>query len=87
VRRPYEVFVNGVAQSEGSDYEVIGSSLVFPRPLVPERKLAMWRWFLMALGVWSSYRHFDTIDVVYTVDGRRLVATLAPVADEGSGFR
>jgi hypothetical protein len=79
VRRPYEVFVNGVAQREGQDFEAIGTSLVFSRPLVRERKLAAWRWLLLFLGVWSSYTRFDTVDVVYnTSSGQRLVASLTP---------
>jgi hypothetical protein len=87
VRRPYEVFVNGVAQAEGTDYQVIGSSLLFERTFAPERRLTPWRWLLLFLGVWSSYRHSDTIDVVYTVDGRRLVATIAPPEDDGQTLR
>jgi hypothetical protein len=75
---PFEVFVNGVLQSSGRDYELIGRSLVFPRVLRRERKLAPWRWVLMFLGVWSSYRPFDSVDVVHTVDGKRLVSTVKP---------
>ena len=71
--------MNGVPQTEGKDYEAIGSSLLFPRPIEPERKMGFWRWALLALGVMSSYKHHDSVDVVYTVDGRRAVATLKPV--------
>ena len=35
--RPFRVFVNGVAQEEGRDYEVDGRHLVFDRPLEKER--------------------------------------------------
>jgi hypothetical protein len=82
VRPPFEVYVNGVIQMEGRDYELIGSSLVFPRSFDRERKLGIVRWTLLFLGVWSSYRHHDTIDVVYTTDGRRTVASLTPVERE-----
>jgi hypothetical protein len=82
VRPPFEVYVNGVAQTEGRDYELIGSSLVFARSFARERKLGVVRWTLLFLGVWSSYRHHDTIDVVYTSDGRRVVASLQPVDQE-----
>ena len=34
---PFEVFVNGVAQQQGRDYEVRGEVLVFSRRLVPPR--------------------------------------------------
>ena len=80
VQRPYEVFVNGVAQTEGEDFEVVGATLVFDRSFVRERRLAFWRWALLFLGVWSSYRPHDTIDVVYSREGRRVVATLKPPA-------
>ncbi len=77
VARPFEVFVNGVPQTEGTDYEVVGSTLLFDRPLVREGKLGFWRWARMFFGVAGSYRQNDTIDVVYAVGGRRVVATLA----------
>jgi hypothetical protein len=34
----------------------------------------------MFLGVAGSYRQNDTIDVVYSIDGARRVASLAPPA-------
>jgi hypothetical protein len=36
-RTPFRVFVNGVPQREGSDYELNGKELVFDRPLDKER--------------------------------------------------
>jgi hypothetical protein len=83
VRRPFEVFVNGVAQREGDDYELIGASLIFPRRFLPERRLGPIRWLLLFMGVWSSYRHHDEIDVVYTLDGRRTVENLRPAPPDG----
>ncbi len=76
--RPFEVFVNGVPQAEGTDFEVVGTSLLFERSLVKEGSLGFWRWARMFLGVAGSYRKNDTIDVVYSLDGRRRVVTLAP---------
>ena len=76
VQRPYEVFVNGVPQAEGADYEVVGSSLLFPRPLAREGKLSVWRWLSMLLGVAGTYRKHDAVTVVYTHAGRRVVANL-----------
>jgi hypothetical protein len=78
VQRPFEVFVNGVPQKEGTDFEVLGQTLVFPRPLVREGRLGFWRWTRMFLGVAGSYRQNDTVDVVYSVGDRRHVASLAP---------
>ncbi len=86
VTRPYEVFVNGVPQAEGSDYEQVGSSLVFPRRLAREGKLGFWRWLRMGLGVAGSYRQNDSVDVVFTAEGRRIVkGLLVPVPDEAQG--
>ena len=78
--RPFEVYVNGVPQAEGIDFEVEGRTLVFGRELKAEGKLGFWRWTSMLLGVAGTYRRNDSVDVVYTYDGRRLVSSLNPVA-------
>jgi len=78
VSRPFEVFVNGVQQVEGTDFEVVGSSLVFGRSLEHEGPLGFWRWARMALGIAGTYRKNDLVDVVYTHAGRRSVVTLEP---------
>jgi hypothetical protein len=78
VTRPFEVFVNGIPQTEGEDYDIVGSSLVFAQTLVSEPPLGFWRWARMALGIAGSYKKNDTIDLVYTVNGRSQVATLRP---------
>jgi hypothetical protein len=78
VSRPFEVFVNGVQQVEGTDFEIVGSSLVFQRSLEREGTLGFWRWARMALGIAGTYRKNDLVDVVYSHNGRRTVATLAP---------
>ena len=85
VQRPYEVFVNGVLQSEGTDFQVVGSSLMFERSFAPAPRLAFWRWiFILTIGlVVGGYEPHDTIDVVYSRDGRRSVASLKPPAEAG----
>lgn len=86
VRRPFEVYVNGVLQSEGTDFEAIGTTLIFPRVLAREGKIGFWRWALLFLGVAGTYRQNDTIAVVYEADGRRHVANLlAPAAPARPG--
>jgi hypothetical protein len=82
VRGPLEVYVNGVAQERGVDYEVEGDELVFSRPLAQEGKLGFWRWTSIFFGVAGTYRKHEQVDVVYQGrDGRRLVATgLAPLS-------
>lgn len=76
VNRPFEVYVNGVKQAEGPDYELIGVTLVFRRVLVPEPRLSYWRWLLLFLGVYSSFRKYDSVAIVYTSERVRLVETI-----------
>ena len=76
----YDVFVGGIKQERGVDYEVLGRSLVFPRPIEQEGRLGFWRWLSMWLGVAGTYRKHENVDVVYDLNGRRQVATgLTPV--------
>ena len=83
VGESYEVFVNGVPQERGRDFDVVGRSLVFRRPLAREGRLGFWRWASLFLGVAGTYRRHDSVDVVYSSGGRRIVAPLQPVDDEG----
>jgi hypothetical protein len=83
VTRPFEVFVNGVPQTEGTDFQVVGSALVFAETLSREGQIGFWRWLRMGLGIAGTYRKNDTIDVVYSLNGRRVVATLAAPVAEG----
>jgi hypothetical protein len=78
-RSPFEVYVNGVRQREGVDFALEGSELVFRRSLAKEGKLGFWRWISLFLGIAGTYRQNDSVDVVYDVDGRRVVATGLPI--------
>ena len=69
VRAPFEVYVNGVRQEAGVDYDIVERSLVFERELKKEGKLGFWRWFLGAWGV-GTYRQNDSVDVSYEANGR-----------------
>lgn len=69
VRAPFDVYVNGVHQQPGVDYDVDDGRLVFGRELKKEGKLGFWRWFLGAWGV-GTYRQNDSVDVRYEHDGR-----------------
>jgi hypothetical protein len=78
---PLEVYVNGVAQERGRDYHVQGRELVFNRSLEQEGRLGLIRWLSIFLGFAGTYRKHDTVDIVYELDGRKLVATgLAPLS-------
>jgi hypothetical protein len=80
VAAPFHVFVNGVEQYAGTDFDQVGSTLRFRRELAPEGKLGFWRWLSLFLGVAGTYRRNDTVDVVYTDSGSRRVVTLVPHA-------
>ena len=71
----FEVFVNGVRQARGVDYEIVGRTLLFPRPIAQEGKLGFWRWAGMWAGVIGSYRKHETVDIVYELGGKRQVET------------
>ena len=73
IRSPFEVYVNGVRQHLGDDYEVREGALVFERELRKDR-ISGWRWFLGAWGV-GTYRQNDSVDVRYSAaDGAPRVA-------------
>src|SRR5205823_8146068 len=74
----YEVYVNGIRQTPGQDFDRLGDELVFRRALAQEGRLGPIRWLSMLLGVAGTYRKHETVDVAYEVDGRRTVATLVP---------
>ena len=83
VGQPLEVYVNGVLQRPGADYELVGRTLVFPRSLAQEGRLGFWRWTSIVVGVAGTYRQNDSVDVVYERNGKRVVATKLPLEPLG----
>ncbi|MBA2294163.1 MAG: hypothetical protein H0W16_03420 [Actinobacteria bacterium] len=81
VRRPFQVFLNGVEQREGSDYVVRDGALVFERALTKE-KVGLARWTSMVLGIAGSYGRNDSVDVVYERDGQPTVAARLRFVEE-----
>ena len=79
VVRPFEVFVNGVPQEEGTDFSLDGRTLVFERELRTEGKLGFWRWASILVGVAGTYRQNDSVDVAYRRAGKPVVATKLPL--------
>ena len=79
VTRPFDVFLNGVPQREGSDYVVRGGWLYFDRPIKEEGKLGLMRWTSIFLGIAGSYKQNDSVDVAYERDGRKVVAAKLPI--------
>ena len=80
----YQVYVNGVPQEPGRDFDRVGDELVFRRELAQEGRLGPIRWLSMLLGVAGTYRKHENVDVAYEVDGRRTVATLVPKSSSPS---
>jgi hypothetical protein len=76
----YEVYVNGVPQQPGRDFDRIGDTLVFTRSLAHEGRLGPIRWLSMLLGIAGTYRKDDKVDVIYEANGRRTVSTLTPTS-------
>ena len=73
VRSPFDVYVNGVRQQLGEDYQVQEGALIFQRELRKDR-ISGWRWFLGAWGV-GTYRQDDSVDVRWErADGSAAVA-------------
>lgn len=79
VVRPFDVFLNGVAQTEGRDYRIDGRTLVFDRELRTEGKLGFWRWLSLWVGIAGTYRQNDSVDVAYRRDGKPVVASRLPL--------
>ena len=75
----FEVFLNGVPQRAGTDFQVEGRQLVFERKLAEEGRLGFWRWLSLFLGIAGTYRQNDSVDVVYEMDGRRTVVSGLPM--------
>lgn len=78
----FEVYVNGIPQRRGRDFEQRGHELVFFRSLAKEGRLGFWRWTSLFLGVAGTYRQNDSVDVAYERGGRRVVAAGLPIESE-----
>ena len=79
--RPIVVYVNGIQQSEGTDYELEGTEIVFSRPIVKEQVGGV-RYLAMLLGLFGTYRKHETVDVEYRVGGQAQLASDAEVLPE-----
>jgi hypothetical protein len=79
----YEVYVNGVRQQPGADFDQVGRTLIFTRELKQEGRLGFWRWTSIFFGVAGTYRQNDSVDVAYEVNGRKVVASKLPLLPPG----
>ncbi|HEX4518873.1 MAG TPA: hypothetical protein VH063_04745 [Gaiellaceae bacterium] len=78
VDEPIAVYVNGIEQQVGTDFELRERAIVFPRELVPEVKMKPFQWVLVTVGI-GAYKKHDSVDVIYEHGGRRLVASGLPI--------
>ena len=72
---PYGVFLNGVPQTEGTDFRVDGMHLIFDQHLEKEGKLGFMRWLSMALSIAGTYKQNDSVDVTYSYEGKQMLVT------------
>ena len=80
VRSPFVVYLNGVRQQPGVDFQVQGGALVFARVLRKD-KVSNRRWLLGAIGV-GTYRQDDSVDVSWIrEDGTPAVAERLEIAE------
>jgi hypothetical protein len=80
-RPPYVVFINGVEQSEGSDFDVRDKEIVFRRDIVKE-KVGAGRWLAMYLGLFGTYRKDETIDLQFQRGGKTELVSDLPVESD-----
>jgi len=84
--RPYIVFINGIEQKEGVDFNVEDGELHFTRAIVKE-KMDTGRWLAMYLGLFGTYRKDEKVDIHFKRDGKdELVADLPVIPyEDGEG--
>ncbi len=86
---PITVYVNGIVQEAGKDYEVRDGELAFSRDIIKER-VGVGRWAAMYLGLFGTYRKHETIDVEYRLEGddrTHLASDLAVLPADGRARR
>jgi hypothetical protein len=77
----YTVFINGVEQREGVDYEIAAGEIVFSRQIIKE-KVGAGRWLAMYLGLFGTYRKDETIDLQFQRGGKvELISDLPVLPD------
>lgn len=66
---PFTVFINGVEQTEGKDFNIAGAEVVFTRPIIKEQ-MNTGRWLAMYLGLFGTYRKDEKVDLQFTRNGK-----------------
>jgi hypothetical protein len=78
---PFVVYVNGVVQREGADYEVRAGEIVFNRQILKEDRVGFGRWLAMYIGIFGTYRKNETVDIEYRHSGKTELASDVPLYD------
>ncbi len=78
---PFTVFINGVEQSLGADYNIEAGEIVFSRQIVKE-KVGTGRWLAMYLGLFGTYRKNETIDLQFNRGGKTTLVDDLPVISD-----
>jgi hypothetical protein len=82
--RPIVVYINGQIQKEGLDYTLHEGHVVFAEPILKEdlSELPFLRKIVLGLGLVGSYQRNETVDVEYSLGGKREFASDLPVIPE-----
>jgi hypothetical protein len=81
---PFVIYINGVEQTEGEDFNIEDREVAFTRPIVKE-EMGTSRWLAMYLGLWGTYRKDEKVDIQFQRGGKtELVADLPIVPYPGT---
>lgn len=75
---PLSVFINGVEQREGVDYEIDGNEVRFVKPIIKE-EIGTGRWLAMYLGLFGTYRKDEKVDLQFKHQGKVELRSDVPV--------
>jgi hypothetical protein len=75
---PLSVFINGVEQREGTDYEIEGNEVRFVGPIIKE-EIGTGRWLAMYLGLFGTYRKDEKVDLQFSRNGKMELVPDLPV--------
>jgi hypothetical protein len=75
---PLTVFINGVEQHEGTDFEIEGNEVRFVKPIIKE-EIGTGRWLAMYLGLFGTYRKDEKVDLQYQRQGKVELRSDVPV--------
>ncbi len=70
---PIVVYINGVAQTAGLDYNLQSTKILFTREIIKEELSAV-RKSALLLGLFGTYRKNETVDIQFQRDGKTELA-------------